>query len=61
VNTDLSFFERIHPCGIKGCPMTSLSELCGTQVPMEEVKARVAIHFEGLIATWLPLGADVTE
>ena len=61
VNTDLSFFERIHPCGIKGCPMVSLSDLCGTPVAMEEVKARVMIHFEGLIASWLPLGVDVTE
>ena len=61
VNTDLSYFERIHPCGIKGCPMASLSDLCGTPVAMEEVKARVVIHFEGLITSWLPLEADVTD
>jgi lipoyl(octanoyl) transferase len=61
VNTDLTFFDRIHPCGIKGCPMSSLCDLCGTQVPMVEVKERVAIHFEGLLETWLPLGNAATE
>lgn len=61
VNTDLSFFDRIHPCGIKGCPVSSLSDLCGKHVPMEEVKERVAVHFEGLLETWLPLGNAATE
>ncbi len=55
VNTDLSFFDRIHPCGIKGCPMSSLSDVCGKQVPMEEVKSRVTAQFEELLDTWLPL------
>jgi lipoyl(octanoyl) transferase len=61
VNTDLSFFDRIHPCGIKGCPMSSLSDLCGKLVAIEEVKERVEIHFEGLLETWLPLGNVTTE
>jgi lipoyl(octanoyl) transferase len=61
VNTDLSFFERIHPCGIKGCPMSSLSELCGAPVPLEEVKTRVTVHFDKLLDSWLPLGVEAIE
>jgi lipoyl(octanoyl) transferase len=58
VNNDLSFFQRIHPCGIAGCPITSLSELCGGIVPMEEVKSRSLVHFSELLDTWLPLHID---
>jgi lipoyl(octanoyl) transferase len=61
VNTDLSFFERIHPCGIRGCPMSSLSDLCGKHVSMEEVKSRVMVHFEELLNTWLPLEVVASE
>ena len=61
VNTDLSYFDRIHPCGIRGCPMSSLSDLCGRHVSMEEVKARVMVHFEELLNTWLPLEVDAAE
>lgn len=59
VSTDLSFFERIHPCGIKGCPMSSLSDLCGNHVPMEEVKSRFIVNFGELLDTWLPLGVSL--
>ncbi|MDD2319491.1 MAG: lipoyl(octanoyl) transferase LipB [Geobacteraceae bacterium] len=61
VNTDLSFFQRIHPCGIIGCPVTSLSELCGSHVSMHEVKARFIVHFTERLDAWLPLDADVLE
>lgn len=54
VNNDLAWFDRIHPCGIRGCRMTSLKELCGVEVPMAEVKARVAVRFEELIDDWIP-------
>jgi lipoyl(octanoyl) transferase len=42
VTTDLSYFGRIHPCGLKGCEATSLAEVTGKVVPMEEVCDRVA-------------------
>jgi lipoyl(octanoyl) transferase len=46
VNTDLSFFSTMHPCGIKGCEMTSLqNELGRIAVDMDEVKKRVQSHF----------------
>jgi len=42
VTTDLSYFGRIHPCGLKGREATSLAEVTGKVVPMEEVCDRVA-------------------
>jgi lipoyl(octanoyl) transferase len=45
VNTDLSFFEWIVPCGLHGKGVTSLAKLLGRPVKMEEVAERVVEHF----------------
>jgi len=37
VNTDLSFFRFIHPCGIVDRPVSSMQELLGTEVNLKEV------------------------
>lgn len=42
VNPDLSFFEQIHPCGIVDRPVTSISELLGRTVVLEEMTELVA-------------------
>jgi len=42
VATDLSYFQRIHLCGLKGREATSMVEITGRDVPMEEVRDRVA-------------------
>ncbi len=44
VNTDLSFFGRIIPCGIFHKGVTSLSELLGETQDMEEVMENVAAN-----------------
>ena len=46
VNTDLSYFELIHPCGILNCPVTSLSDLLGGPVDLDEVKQVFRCSFE---------------
>ena len=46
VNTDLSYFELIHPCGILNCPVTSLSDLLGGPVDLREVKRVFQCSFE---------------
>lgn len=45
VNTDLSFFKGIVPCGIQQCAVTSLSELCGSRADFRSVACRVVEHF----------------
>jgi lipoyl(octanoyl) transferase len=38
VSTELSYFESINPCGMAGCPVTSLENLLDRTVPMNVVK-----------------------
>jgi lipoyl(octanoyl) transferase len=45
VNTDLSFFNLIVPCGIVDRGVTSLVRLLGRQVPHAEVEERLVGHF----------------
>lgn len=42
VTTDLSFFRRIHLCGLKGREATSVAEVKGEAPPMEAVRGAVA-------------------
>jgi lipoyl(octanoyl) transferase len=42
VTTDLSGFENIVPCGIRGCTMTSIEKLTGNRPGLEEVGRRAA-------------------
>ena len=46
VNTDLEPFTWVHPCGLQGVMITSMEELLGKAVPMEDVKAAVKMHME---------------
>ncbi len=45
VNTDLSYFNNIIPCGIADKNVTSLSKLTGKFESTEEVKKRLIHHF----------------
>jgi lipoyl(octanoyl) transferase len=46
VNTDLSYFDMMIPCGIKGKGVTSLNEELGRkEVPMDEVRKKLLLHF----------------
>ena len=44
VNSDLSYFEHIVPCGIDDKDVTSLQKELGHPVNIEEVKARLKAH-----------------
>lgn len=48
VNTDLSYFEHIVPCGIEDKGVTSLQQELGREIPMSEVKEKLVQHFAEL-------------
>jgi lipoyl(octanoyl) transferase len=45
VNADLSYFDLMIPCGIKGKGVTSLSKELGRPVAMAEVREKLLNHF----------------
>ena len=45
VNTDLTYFSVINPCGIEGCSMTSMQNELGRPVDMKDVKHTVTRMF----------------
>jgi len=48
VNTDLSYFELIRPCGLDPSTMTSMKKLTGKDLPFEDVKARFAREYSAV-------------
>ncbi len=48
VNTDLSYFDHIIPCGIKNKQVTSLEKELGYSLPLDEVKDIVREEFVGM-------------
>ena len=53
INTDLSYFDRIVPCGIQGKGVTSLSKELGREICLEEVKEKLKTHLGRLFeADW---------
>ena len=46
VNTDLSYFNNIIPCGIQNKQVTSLEKELGKKIDFEEAKERVKRNFE---------------
>jgi lipoyl(octanoyl) transferase len=48
VNTDLSYFDAIVPCGIVGKQVTSLQRELGRILPMDEVRGKMLSGFEAV-------------
>ncbi|GAA4378502.1 lipoyl(octanoyl) transferase LipB [Hymenobacter koreensis] len=55
INTDLSYFGHIVPCGITDKAVTSLAQELGHPVPMREVEDRFLPHLAEL------MGAEIVE
>jgi len=53
VNTDLSFFEMIIPCGIENKQVTSLEKELGRKVQMPEVQEKIKYHFQNVFGVEL--------
>jgi lipoyl(octanoyl) transferase len=53
VNTDLSYFDYIIPCGIQGKGVSSLERELKRTVPLAEVKAKILVHLANLFSAEL--------
>ncbi len=51
VNTDLSYFDLIVPCGITSCLVTSMEKELGRVVPPNEVSTAIARKFANVFST----------
>ena len=51
VNTDLDYFNYIHPCGFTDKGVTSIEKELGHKVDMQEVKDKVFAHFSSIFKT----------
>jgi len=51
VDTDLSFFEHIVPCGIADRPVTAMRDILGRDVSLEEVTEVLLRHVDKLFAS----------
>ena len=51
VNTDLNYFNYIHPCGFVDKGVSSLQKELGQPVDMAEVKEKVKSYFHSLLGT----------
>ena len=50
VNTDLTYFDHIIPCGLEGVRMTSLEKLTGKKVSLKCVGESIVDHFVKLFS-----------
>lgn len=48
VTTNLGYFDHIIPCGIRGKAVTSLQAELNKELNIEEVKAKILIHFQSV-------------
>jgi lipoyl(octanoyl) transferase len=53
VNTDLTYFDYIVPCGIQGKGVTSLQAELKRAIPLDEVKAKIQVHLASLFKATL--------
>ena len=49
VNTDLTYFDYIVPCGIQGKAVTSLAAELNREISLNEVKTKILTHFSALL------------
>lgn len=61
VNTDLSYFSHIVPCGISNKAVTSLEKLLGRIVDPAEVRKKVLKHISDMFETEVKYGVQKPE
>jgi lipoate-protein ligase B len=53
VNTGLGPFSWINPCGLNGVTVTSMKEILGREIPLEEAKKAARHHMEDIVGMHL--------
>ena len=53
VNTSMDPFSWINPCGLTGVEMTSMKEVLGREIAMEEVKSTTKLHIREIFGVEL--------
>jgi lipoyl(octanoyl) transferase len=61
VNTDLSYFGHIVPCGISDKEVTSLQKILGRKVDQVEVKSHLIKHFQNVFEVNVVKGTTLPE
>ena len=59
VNTNLSYFDYIVPCGIEGKAVTSLAKELGREIPFKEVKDKLKVHLANLFKATISSSASI--
>ena len=59
VNTNLSYFDYIVPCGIKGKAVTSLAKELGREISFDEVKDKLKVHLANLFEANISSSASI--
>ena len=59
VNTNLSYFDYIVPCGIEGKAVTSLAKELGREIPFKEVKDKLKVHLANLFEATISSSASI--
>ncbi len=47
-DTDLKYFDLIHPCGLEGVKVTSMGKVLGRKISRNEVMEGIRLHFKGV-------------
>lgn len=58
VSSDMSYFSKIKPCGIDNCKMTSMQELLGLNLDMQELKNNFCKYFSQIFTLGTSINAQ---
>ena len=61
VDMDLEPFQRIHPCGLPHCPVTSMATLLRTEISMDTIKSDLADIVSRMFAIEWTLAAGTLD
>jgi len=49
-DTDLKYFDLIHPCGLEGVKVISIGKILGRKISRDDLMERICFHFKAVFA-----------